>query len=382
MGLGYMTPETAEEERAKQEAALRLGLERPSSPPPSYTAADLLMDYVAAIEDSPTSDAHKDRVAGDAIGLARHLGQIVADELNAHHVGRYLALRSRERVVRARRHRDESDEDWIARMRAALVDPAGKPVASRTIRNEVETLRRAMRWGRDAGKIAAQPIPLPHRKSLPKDERPARKVTESEVRRIVVAAGELGHRDLVEMLAWSGRRPIAIFGLRVMDCARVMDDDLPRNERRAWYEQDKADEGVGWGRLTDPAYDAIRRRVRALGDVSPETLLWSRPHGGAWSSEDWPKTFARIARLAKVPNVVTYDLRKHACAQILAAVGNPKVAIEYTGHRTVEMLLTRYAYVLGERSAGIRIGWTPEPLRLASGGHLGGQGPGDESGDA
>jgi hypothetical protein len=62
---------------------------------------------------------------------------------------------------------------------------------------------------------------------------------------------------------------------------------------------------------------------------------------------------------------VTYDLRKHACAQILAAVGNPTEAILYSGHKTVEVFMRNYAYAIeGREVPSSAIGWAKPALRL------------------
>lgn len=366
--LGYVTEAEAEEARARKEASLRLGLEQPSSD--GYTVVDLLADYVTAVEESPTTTEHKDRVAGDADGLMRHLGRLQADALTAHHVRHYLAMRSREKVLRVRRRKGESDDAWMERCAAARMDPDGKPVASTTIRNEIGTLRRAMRWGKDAALIKADPVPMPHRKSLRKDQRPPRRLTEGEVRRLVDAAPP-EYSELVVVLAWSGRRPVAIFDLRLEDLDRLFLPGLAREERLVFWRADKGGEATGWGPVTEPTFQALRRRALALQEQgAPRTArLWTTATGKPLASTSWPKTFAKIATAAGVENVVSYDLRKHACAQLLRQIGNAAEAIKYSGHKTVEMFLRVYAYALegGAEARAEHIGWTPQALRLVKG---------------
>lgn len=364
-GLGYVTPEEAEEARAEKEAELRLGL----APRPSetgfggYTVAALACDYLEAIEASPTGEDHKRRTALDCEALGRILGAYLVESLTTHHVGRFVALRSKERVIRARQRKGEPDEAWEARRAASRGEQTGKPVSSTTIKGELATLRRAVTWGRNAGKHRAPALSGPSRNAMPEDQRPARKLTEAEARRLVDGAG--AYRLLVELEAWSGRRPVALFGARVSDCVRVMDDTLPRKERQMFWRRDKGGRRTGWGKLTDPAYEAIRRRVQELGDVPGDTLLWTQPNGKPWASSTWPKRFAKIAAAAGVPNVVFYDLRKHACAQLLRALGNAHEAIEYSGHKTVETFMKNYAYALDDGDGPApRIGWRPAPLRI------------------
>ncbi len=360
--LGYVTQAEADEARARKEASLRLGLVQRDSAP-AYGVADLLVDYLDAVELSPTSTAHKDRVAVDCDGLVRHLGHVRVDAVTADHARRYLALRSRERVVRIRRRTKEPDADWERRCAEARVDPEGKPISSSTIRHELATLRRAMSWGRDAGKCTAPPIPMPHRKSMPADERPPRRLSEAEVLRLVDAAGE--HRGLVEVLAWSGRRPVAIFALRVGDVERLVTPGLARRDRQVHWRRDKGGHGRGLAPVTEPAYQAIRARALELQGQPPDTLLWTTPTGRPWASTSWPKTFAGIAAAAGIDDVVSYDLRKHACAQLLRHLGSPVEAIRYSGHKTVEMFLRVYAYALeSAEERAETIGWTPAPLQL------------------
>lgn len=364
--LGYVTQAEADEARARKEASLRLGLVQPDSGR-AYAVADLLVDYLEGVELSPTSDGHKDRVAVDCDGLLRHLGHVRVDAITADHTRRYLALRSRERVVRVRRRKRETDADWERRVAAARVDPEGKPISSSTIRHELATLRRAMTWGRDAGRCTAPPIPMPHPKSMADDERPPRRLSEAEVRRLVDAAGE--YQGLVEVLAWSGRRPVAIFALRLGDVSRLLEPGLKRSERLVRWRRDKGGHGRGWAPVTEPAYQALRARALELQGQPPDTLLWTTATGKPLSSTSWPHTFAAIAAAAEVEDVVSYDLRKHACAQLLRHLGSPVEAIRYSGHKTVEMFLRVYAYALeSAEERAETIGWTPAPLQLLEGG--------------
>lgn len=371
--LGYVTGAQAEDLRAAKEAALRLGLAPPSSSDSStgYSVADLLVDYCGAVEVSPTTTAHKDRVADDCASLGRHLGRVQVAELTAHHVGRYLALRSRERGVKVRQRKHETDDAYQRRAEAARTSPTGKPISSTTIKAEIATLRRAMKWARDGGKTTAHPVPMPHRKALPKDRRPARRLTEAEVARIIAAARE-HERTLLTVLAWSGRRPKAIFAARVKDAVRLLDERLPRKDRLMYWRTDKGEEATGWGPVTGPAYEAIRERARELlaEGAAPKALLWSSPSETAWKPSTWPKRFAKIAATSGVEDVTTYDLRKHACAQLLHRLGSARDAIRYSGHLTVAVFLDTYAYAMEGSAEDMaeRITWTPAPLTALAGG--------------
>jgi hypothetical protein len=361
--LGWVTQLEAERLRAEREADLRRGVEQPTSSR-GLDVAEMLGLYVGSVDESPTSASHKGRVVVDCENIARHLGEFLVEAITGAHVTKYVALRSKERVLRARRKRSGEDDDaWAERRAAARIAEGGKPVSSTAIRNELATLRRAMKWAKDAGHTTTAAAPAPHRKAMRKDARPARKLTEAEAGRLIDAAGP--HRTLVQVFAWSGRRPVAIFALRVRDCLRVIDDTLPRNDRQAFWSRDKADEGTGWGKLTEPAYEAIRQRVRELGPGSGDRLLWTKDNGKPWASTDWPKAFRWIALRAGVAGVVTYDLRKHACAQILAATKSAPEAILYSGHKTVEVFMRNYAYAVeGGEVPSSAIGWTRPALRL------------------
>lgn len=183
--------------------------------------------------------------------------------------------------------------------------------------------------------------------------------------RQLVAAAPPEHAELLVVLAWSGRRPKAIFHLRVQDCARLIDMTLPRAQRLAYRRADKGGEGRGWGPVAEPAYRVILDRLDELGDAPGDAVLWTAPRGGPLVSTTWPKTFNRIAAAAGVDDVRTYDLRKHARAQALRHLGNHE-AILYSGHKTVDVFVRNYAYALegNAEEAAAWIGWTPGALRV------------------
>lgn len=362
--LGYVSPEEAERARVRLESELRLDLV-PQNSSSGYTTVEMLAEYLIEVEGSQTSKSHKDRVAGDCDSLYRHIGNVLVEELNDHYVKRFVHLRSAERVVRARKRSDESDEDWEARKAKARQEETGKLVSGSTIRGELATLRRAMKRARGAGRTRAHPLSTPHNKTIRRDKRPPRRLTEAEVRRLIAAAGEL--HSLLTVLAWSARRPKAIFALRVRDCSRVADMSVPRSRRLVYWSEDKDDERIGWGPVTEPTYQALLARLEELGDVDEDTYLWQRPCGKPWASTNWAKPFRRIAAAAGVRGVTTYDLRKHACSQIKRFTGSSDVTIEYSGHKSTQTLDRFYTYALDSaEEAASRIGWTPPALKAVS----------------
>jgi hypothetical protein len=109
---------------------------------------------------------------------------------------------------------------------------------------------------------------------------------------------EFGLWALFTTLAWSGRRPVAVFAVRRKDCDRLLDEDLPRAERLMYWSTDKAGVGRGWGPLPEPALRALVARAGEVDD--PEELLWHSPSGAAWTAARINRMFARMLERAEL----------------------------------------------------------------------------------
>lgn len=337
--LDYVTPEQAEQARGDLEAALRLGQDwSPSSD--VVRVADVLELYIADIEAREVGYAQAE--LWRCVVLGKHLGNKVADSVTSATLSRYIAARRREPTR------------------------YGTPPKRATIRYEIRALRAAYRLAREERLIDCLPPALPRGKQLPNDGRPHRRLTEAEVRRLIAAA----HHDydggrritegagwLVQALAWSGRRPVAVLALEVRHCERLL-GDLPRSEQLVYFERDKGGVARGWGVVTEPAREALIARCEEVGSGR----LWQIQDSGALSR--WFRK--RLVAAAALDDVQPYDLRRFAVTQILRQCGGQaRVAMKYTGHKNVSTLL-RYAFAAkGEAELlAPQIGWSPEPLRL------------------
>lgn len=346
--LGFVSSAKAEEVRGDKEAALRLQVALPID---SFTVrvADLLLAYLDGLDKRPISAAYGAGEFNRCEHLRGLLGHLAAAEVTSETLARYLGDRRREPVPKR--------------------SPAQPPRRS-SLLQELDTLRRAYSAAIET-RLYRGPVPNRPRGKLPNDMRPSRRLTEAEVSRLI----EAGHRDpehgprsgsrrvrgfgwLLQTLAWSGRRPVAVLDLEVDDVSRLFDPSIRRKEQLVRWRRDKGGEGLGLGPVTEPARAALIARA---GEVV-EGRLW--PH--LTDSVDVARVLGRVSEAAGVPDVQPYDLRRFGATQILAQCGSKlKVAMEYTGHRRAETLL-RYIFAAeGEAEQfAARIGWSP--LRAAA----------------
>ena len=332
--LGYSTPQVAEDARGDLEAALRLQVGLPTD---SFAVrvADVLVAYLQDLEGRPTSAKHAEDELWRCTTLKRHLGHLAADQVSRATMDRYQGDRRRETTQR------------------------GTPPSRYTIRHEIRTLRTAYRRALEARLITCPPPPRPSGR-LPDDARPARRLSEADVAALI-AAGHGGRAPdtgwLLQTLAWSGRRPVAVLALEVEDVAKLRDQNLPRAEQLVFWRRDKGGIGRGWGPVAEPAREALCARAEQVEEgrlwrISTAASLWG--------------AVRRAAARAGLSDVQPYDLRRFAVTQILRAChGQVRIAMRFTGHRQTQTLL-RYAYdhAGAAESLAARIGWTPEPLTL------------------
>lgn len=252
LDAGRWTEREAEDRLEDERARARLGLSRPDDSKRSWTVAAVVAAAVEELAERLGADhSHVLQETRRLAAVSTHLGTVGADRVTVAHLERYASARRR--------------------------DPCRTkvPVARRSIQEEIAAWQRAVRSLRDLHRIAFDPAPMPALKSIPDDARPQRRLGEAEVSALLAAADVQGGEPLwsvVTVLAWSGRRPIAVFAATHGDCSRVLDQELPRAERLMYWTQDKGGVGRGWGPLTEPAFRAIA--VVASADELPEEGLW------------------------------------------------------------------------------------------------------------
>lgn len=329
-GSGWATDAEAEEARARR----LLGLAPKGSSAPGATVADVLGEYVADLERRRgPGDEYVQQEDRRCVHLGRHLGRLSVSALSTSHLRRYLGARRQETTRR------------------------GLPPSRAYLWQELRALKAALRLGRDYGLHAAPDLTLPQRHEIPDDARPARSLGQDEVAALLRVAYALGGDKIGSLFtvhAWSGRRPVAVHEVHAEDAAQ-----LPA---RMFWRRDKAGVRRGWGPVAAPARDALEEYAR--GRSGP---LWLTTEGGLYYpaivNDHWCE---RLCREAGVEPIQLYDLRRFACTQIVAMTPTLAVAQQYTGHLRKETLL-RYVTSTEAQAAEYadRIGWTPEPLRLA-----------------
>lgn len=221
--VGFASETEATEAAADKQAALRLGVQLTSGTSEGWNVADVVLAYAREVG---KESRHGQLETRRTDHLARLVGWVQVDRLTTAHLRQYMLERSTEPGKRK-----------------------GSTAARATIMGEVKALLRAWRFCRDAGLIDAPAPSLPPTKTLPDDKRPHRRVTEDEVAAFLAAA----HRDhlpglgtLLQVFAWSGRRPIAITSLRRRDCEQVI-DGTERARVKVYWHRDKGGESRGWG---------------------------------------------------------------------------------------------------------------------------------------
>lgn len=327
-GVGYRTPEEAERDRGR----VLLGHDASASSG-SGSVADVLAHYVADVEERYPDTKYATNVAIHGDHLARHLGRKRLDAITTRALSAYVLARGREETRRRK----------------------GPSLATRF--EELRVLLAAMRVAVEDGLSHVAPPPLPRRKDFEADARPPRCLSDDEVARLTAAAyGWPGRADgevlgcVVSVLAWQGRRPVAVWGLRYVDCR-----ELPT---RLYWERDKGGVGRGWSPVSAGARTALARLLERRPGIGARPLFsgdWDQP----LTTEQWGKYWMpALSEAAGVPDVTAYDLRRHACTRVVEGLrGNLKAAMLYTGHTKVETLLR---YVFGSeaeaREAADRIG--------------------------
>lgn len=379
--IGHVSPEEAEEQRADLEAQLRLGIRtEPSSTLPARpaTVADACSFYTDLLPSLPGKPDHHRWELARTLHLDRLLGTVALDKLTASRLKGYVSKRRAEPNEPRKRGDPERRRPRGDKVKA--LPPASTAGPRRiTVFNEVCCLRRIVKAYNEAGRTTV--LVLPRAKELfaawEEDHRPARRLSEDEVARLieagtyVTATGPYAGTDrswvgrLLGFMAWCPRRPIAIFGLRRKDCAAILAPEVPRKGRLIWVERDKGGKGRGWCPLTEPALGFLREHLEAT-DGAPDDLVWTTEGGREWTAQKWWRVVQDTARRAGIDDVTTYDLRKFGAAQVYRRKPNLKVVMQYTGHKNPAVLLRNYLFPDKDEAeeAAETIGWSRPAVRL------------------
>jgi integrase len=350
--VGYLSEEEAEEARLHQEAMLRLGLQPQS--PGRARPLDVVEVLVLYIEQVVRRHGGSDYARSQERWVARlcsHFGGVStprADRLNTGDL-----------------------EDLAHALKREAGTKAGSNMSRATIDGILRVIPRAYRAARKAGRIDCDPPELPRlSKLLPDDARPARNLTEEELRRLVQAA-EVRYgpdfADFLEFAAWAPRRPTAILSLRVSDCARLADVNLSRAEQRVFFRVDKAGVGRGYGPVSEPARRAAlrqyeRRKAHGAGNDAP---LWTSETGGPLLRGRAWNRLHRLCQDCDLPGVTLYDLRRHGVGQLFRVTYNLRSIAAHTGHRSTQTLLRYLADAgLGGDELAPMIDWHRPALKV------------------
>ena len=338
--LGFISEEEAEERCSDKSAELRLGVNRSSVPEEDYATVEdvvnvLLLDY--------ENRGVQQHASTEVAPLKRHLGMLSAERVTGATLRRYIGTRQREVTYR------------------------GTPPKSGTIRHELALLRSAYRVARETGIIDCEPPAVP-RVKMPDDKRPQRRLTLEEVEALIGAAYRIKGEHVgnaVGFLAWSARRPVAVFSVRRCDCERLPD--------QVRFPADKAGRRRGWGPVSLRAAGFARRQFELTAELPLEHPLWYTRWGNAWEQPAafWAVHGHGIAKAAGVSDVQLYDLRRFGITEVLTATSNNlRLAMQFTGHTSPNTLL-RYAYHRDEdiAAAARAVGARAVGLHEVSGGH-------------
>lgn len=312
--IGWTTEDQADLEVERQRSALLLGVSlKPPSPSP-VVVSSLCVAYLDAVERRKMGSERYRRMLSYRVAyLIRHLGDANAHALTRDMLAEYVAIRRQE-----------------------LGGRGNRPPRKATVQSELRSLRCIL--------DGAAPWPgLPSLSGWPDDATPPRRVTPTEVEKLLAAKPSPQLARLIRFASWCPRRPVAIFALTRADCGRVLDDAYGGNDL-VFFSEDKGGRARGWGPLLPQARAALREHLRA--SIGPAgDLVWTAPRGGHGTAESFGAQLRALSERAKIPAVRPYDLRKLACVRAYEATGRSLPATtRFTGHRDAATLLKHYLF--------------------------------------
>lgn len=334
--VGWTTPAGADLAAERKEAELFLGLP-PSGSQPEHTAPSLgllIGDYADDIETRAVGSAgYRTAVNARAVHLTRELGRIQVDKLTLRDLERYVADRKKQHGGRA-----------MTRTKVVTAE-TGKPPKRVTVQDELRELRSVIDRTRSWGRHSAQWPGMPSFKGWPKDAKPARRLTAQEHHRLVEAAAldRPGLARLIDFAGWCPRRPVALFDMRRVDCARALDITYAGRDL-CYFRRDKGGEALGWGPLLPEARAILVAHL--AGTIGPaDDLVWKPAQAEHYNAKVLHAALAWLCKKAKVPTVTPYDLRKLAAVRAYRACRRDlKAACLFTGHADEATLLKHYLY--------------------------------------
>jgi len=350
---GRLTPAEAAELAEDWQHRIRRGKLPSDELSSRWTVRDLLRFYLRDLAEQGSSPRHIDNESDRIEQLVRGLGHLDAEGLDQGDLEAYVGRRRKDPGRTVKGHNVGGGR-------------RGTPARS-TVEQEIALVVRAYRVARKRRRITVDPPPRPVMKGWPEDARPKRRLTEDEVSRLVAAAERPELARLIEFLAWCPRRPVAVFGIRRRDCARVLDERLPRRERQVFVRRDKGGHSTGWSPLPEPALGVLVRQLQATTG-GPDDLVWTSETGRELTPALLWYPFRRAALAAGLEDVQVYDLRRFGAVQVQAITRDLEVTCEYSGHRDVRTLLRYLSARRGvAEDLAPTIGWTLRLVEPAEG---------------
>lgn len=233
------------------------------------------------------------------------------------HLGRLLG-----RIPLCRLHRD--DLTAYVKRRAAGELPDHAPAHPRTIKGELETLRRVLGLAKLRGRLAADPRDLMPALKVPKSGK-CRWLTEDE------------YRGLLTLLPapWALWLTIAVYtGARREEIGALLWEDVDLRRKSVHVRGDKTTRSDRHVPLARPLYEALRAAQRPSGLIV-----------GRWHRVN--RTLERLCRQADppIPAATAHDLRRTFASWMLQR-GVPERAIaDLLGHRGTQLVREVYGHL-------------------------------------
>jgi integrase len=202
-------------------------------------------------------------------------------------------------------------------------------------------------------------------------EEPRQRVLDDEeVTRLLAAldANPGQEADAFRLLYLTGSRPKELLQSKWQDFNLPQDPKLPSmwtkpaqtvKQRRTQTVELSPLASAVLRRMKEERTTALR--VRKGRDLTPGDYVFPSRKGDDKHLSELKDHWKRIAGAAKLVDTRPYDLRKSFASRVLAAIGDPKVAMSLTGHTQVGVFLKHYTHLQkGQQGAALsRVQWVP-----------------------